>query len=426
MGPVIVEDIYKVVNNVEFFYNHIGEIPEQFPKNLSDYGSMYLLQEALQKPLAKYEEERESKRIFRLLNENEAEIMEKTTIFYDGPEGKIVMPHTKLAAQNWGGHTKWCISAHKDEENAFEGYYKKGPVLIFLPNPTEDDRAFYGEHYKSFKFAYVNGDWYDERDQLEIYPVECLDALRIQWEMYVQNTEYVGSYIGDIKTPISAEDKSLWLKDLGDIIDHKDDKETVLNWFREGRVHTGINFTAFDYHTLEYSPSPVDDAFLKEIICINPIFAQAKVPENIFEDMDFVKNCVEKNGAENTLPHFSISEPMLEDKAWLKKHIAHFPIYEINRITKEMDGDTDFAKAFSDAGAFSKLSILENSIRGNKTWFIQSLEQIKRPYEYLPDDHPFKRDEEAIRAYLSCKEGITTASLKNVPLDIAQKKETIL
>lgn len=49
----------------------------------------------------------------------------------------VVVPKTKLAARYYGAHTQWCTAAKKDEDNAFDGYNKSGPLIIFIHGETK-------------------------------------------------------------------------------------------------------------------------------------------------------------------------------------------------------------------------------------------------------------------------------------------------
>ncbi|MDY0029443.1 MAG: hypothetical protein RBR86_05825 [Pseudobdellovibrionaceae bacterium] len=64
-------------------------------------------------------------------------------IFYDGPEGKILMPLTMEAAQFWGRGTRWCISA-TSSDNLFKKYNRGGakPIVMFLPSGAQEKYAF--------------------------------------------------------------------------------------------------------------------------------------------------------------------------------------------------------------------------------------------------------------------------------------------
>ena len=61
-------------------------------------------------------------------NAKRDKLMAETTVIYDGPEGKVVMPHTQESSIHWGAQTKWCIAAEKSH-NRFEHYNKSRTSL---------------------------------------------------------------------------------------------------------------------------------------------------------------------------------------------------------------------------------------------------------------------------------------------------------
>jgi hypothetical protein len=105
-----------------------------------------------------------------------AEIRAETTFLYEGPAGAIVVPHTMRASQFWGQGTTWCIAAREAEENAFEDYNKKGPILIFIPRVPDAMRTQFPK-YRSFRFAVVNNEIYDELDNSKNVPRDPLKPL---------------------------------------------------------------------------------------------------------------------------------------------------------------------------------------------------------------------------------------------------------
>lgn len=60
-------------------------------------------------------------------------IQRETTVLYDGPEGKIVIPHTFHATTYWGKDTRWCV-ARKNDNFRTENTY--APIMILI---TEED-----------------------------------------------------------------------------------------------------------------------------------------------------------------------------------------------------------------------------------------------------------------------------------------------
>ncbi|MGN7437179.1 MAG: DUF4116 domain-containing protein [Alcanivorax sp.] len=122
------------------------------------------------------------------------EVRDETTILYDGPEGKVVMPHTVRASQFWGQGTTWCISerASEDEywdengeetepdpndpDHAFHTYNNKSPVIIYAPKR----KTLKADDVISGKVAVVDNEIYNEQDdsidELPAYILQLREA----------------------------------------------------------------------------------------------------------------------------------------------------------------------------------------------------------------------------------------------------------
>lgn len=158
------EDLYRIREDLQNF--------KAFSKQLSQDGQPNQIDkvpgfDALMKMVLPYQKKRDEKKQKLSLYFKDAaeqkEILAQTTVFYDGPEGCIVMPHSQKAAQHWGNNTRWCIAAKDMEQNYFDGYNKQHPVIIYSPRqPTADDKKNFPD-YTSFKIAAV-GSLYDELD----------------------------------------------------------------------------------------------------------------------------------------------------------------------------------------------------------------------------------------------------------------------
>ena len=76
----------------------------------------------------------------------------QATKFYDGPDMKIVKPHTVVAAQYFGRGTRWCTASQED--NMFEYYAKLGEIYCIL---------FKGEDSR-WQFHFETEQFMDEKD----------------------------------------------------------------------------------------------------------------------------------------------------------------------------------------------------------------------------------------------------------------------
>lgn len=109
-------------------------------------------------------------------------VKEQTSVLYDGPEGKVVLPHDVRASQFWGQGTMWCISERDEwdtdfwaddpefqeeitrqyERHPFHGY-NHSPVIIYAPKRKTLD----AEGVISGKIAVVANEIYNEQDDVE-------------------------------------------------------------------------------------------------------------------------------------------------------------------------------------------------------------------------------------------------------------------
>lgn len=175
--PLKAEDFYELHKNLNDFDAWSGRLHQAGkPNQIDQYESFaalaHILRPYQQKRAAKIAEK--AKR--RMDNAKRDKLMAETTVIYNGPEGKVVMPHTPEASIHWGTQTKWCIAAEKSY-NRFQHYNKRAPIIIYLPKAKATDTANWS-NYQSFKFASVERDVYNELDHSHnaAYP-DCLIKL---------------------------------------------------------------------------------------------------------------------------------------------------------------------------------------------------------------------------------------------------------
>ena len=99
----------------------------------------------------------------------------ESTLLYDGPEGKIIVPHTMAVAKHLGMQTKWCLSSRKSK-NYFDVYNPDAPILFYFPVPDKNDKEAFPE-YTSFKFAATGAELRDELDKSKVVLPTCLKTL---------------------------------------------------------------------------------------------------------------------------------------------------------------------------------------------------------------------------------------------------------
>lgn len=121
------EDVYKITLDLEAYSQNLKRLPAEkrdirnlSMKQLSDLMLPYILGEV--------------QSLSDLKKAAREKINQETEFIYEGPEGRILIPKTKEAAQFWGQGTKWCVSAKEEEHNAFDEYNTQGPLVVYLPN----------------------------------------------------------------------------------------------------------------------------------------------------------------------------------------------------------------------------------------------------------------------------------------------------
>lgn len=172
--PVLAEDLSKIradLADFEAFRTADGEGRALPPdrREITKYESYAALLETLRP----FQQARDAKKA--AAQKIDDRILAETTIVYEGPEGRIVIPHTKESCQFWGLQTRWCIAATKSE-NHFDRYNNVAPVYIYLPVASflERERLPF---LSSFKFAGTQGTVYNEHDQTVTCRLPCLDRL---------------------------------------------------------------------------------------------------------------------------------------------------------------------------------------------------------------------------------------------------------
>lgn len=127
------EDIYKIGDQIQYFTGLKNSGALAPSDHLQNYPSLAALQQRLD-PFELRRTQKAANRLERRLSaDTRTAIMEETTILYQGSAGKILMPHTALAAQYWGNATKWCISGKQNGDDHFNMYNQRVPITIFLP-----------------------------------------------------------------------------------------------------------------------------------------------------------------------------------------------------------------------------------------------------------------------------------------------------
>lgn len=173
-SPVLAEDLSKIRADLADFeaFRTPDDEGRALPADRRDIGR-YESYAALLEILRPFQQARDAKKAAQ--RKIDEKILAETTVVYQGPEGRIVVPHTKESCQFWGQQTRWCIAATKSE-NHFDRYNNVAPVYVYLPVPSFQERERL-PHLSSFKFAGTQGTVYDENDQTIACRLPCLDRL---------------------------------------------------------------------------------------------------------------------------------------------------------------------------------------------------------------------------------------------------------
>lgn len=158
-NPILAEDLYKLKDNLAYF-DQVKQSTAFKDKNASPHLLEYTSYDALLKTLEPFIAERERKRSEaqerHMADETRARIMAESTIVYDGPEGKVVIPHTPEASQYWGNNTTWCVSGRESAATHFPHYNAKSPIIMLLPK---------GKGQSGNKAALADGMIWDSQDK---------------------------------------------------------------------------------------------------------------------------------------------------------------------------------------------------------------------------------------------------------------------
>lgn len=163
-SAVQAEDLYKIHDELSYLEAASRLLaPEQ--RSIRHYDSFAALRKTLL-PFIQERDRKKAEREDRRMDSAERQaIMNETSIIYDGPEGKVVVPHSIKSCIYWGRQTKWCISAEK-ANNFFKNYNDREPIWIYLTKPTPQEKSILGQ-YSSYKFAGTGGYTYDEHDHTQ-------------------------------------------------------------------------------------------------------------------------------------------------------------------------------------------------------------------------------------------------------------------
>lgn len=164
---IIAEDFYKITDYLQTFDEHKTSLPvAQRDINRYDYDALATLGDRLagHEVMSGKELKRQAKN----------DIYDQTTILYDGPDGMIVVPHSKKSSCFWGKGTRWCTAAEKSH-NAFDQYNKSAPLIILIPSGNSNHGAA-NDNRQRYQY-HKNTGLYDSQDKEILAIPDELDLL---------------------------------------------------------------------------------------------------------------------------------------------------------------------------------------------------------------------------------------------------------
>lgn len=116
-------------------------------------------------------------------------IRSETEVFYNGPEGMILIPKTEEASCFWGKGTRWCTAA-TSSNNYFDMYNRQGPLYIVMPK----DGTKWQLHTQSKQFLDSNDRPFNIDEWSKKYPWAAKELLKVYPD--IQTVEYTISTLG--------------------------------------------------------------------------------------------------------------------------------------------------------------------------------------------------------------------------------------
>ncbi|GEM_PF-6082557 len=295
--PVLAEDMYKIRDRLQYFEQISKQLekdgqPNQI-KNVEGFDHLAEIMRPYEAAKMQKDAEREGRRMSK---EDKTRLGNESTVLYDGPEGKIVIPHTKWASQFWGNQTKWCISAREEKDNMFKTYNVDDPIIIYLPSPEPEDLESH-PNYSSFKFASVYRIIYNEWDTYDIwgefnYPACLKKLVQAADSDYLRKHGNVHQVLGSAKIIPGALDAYSVAK-----TEQKLDWDFFFKCYESSWVQQGA---ATDRFWQKDVPQEFlsDPDFALRVIGVNP-YDIRHFPENIQSNLDVCIAAGAKNKAAN-------------------------------------------------------------------------------------------------------------------------------
>jgi hypothetical protein len=302
-APILAEDLYKIGENIEYFDSvkkSEGFKESGASADLLQYKTYADFEEMLAPWLQRKAEKEELDRERKMDPAEKAKIMAETTVLYDGPEGKVVVPHTPKASIYWGSNTKWCIAGEQYAETYFPRYNKESPVIYLLPKGQPGDKVALVDHTLWNSADKEISSLPEAHDQLM---QQCLNGLSKETRRNAE--EWMPREENDPAPPASPwEEKAqeeTWALQSGE----KERPDPAL-WNNRDFVMEAVRQKGMN---LQYAPANLQtdrEILLEAVAALSHAFKYAS-PE-LLADREFMMEAVQRNGM--TFKHAS---PELRD-----------------------------------------------------------------------------------------------------------------
>lgn len=268
---ILAEDLYKIKEDLQYFDALKKSCAFREETDLLKYNGLKSLRDTLV-PYERVKRLKDAQRAERSISDEvKADILSETTVLYDGPEGRVVMPHTIKASKYWGNNTKWCISGETTADHYFDSHNQKSPVLMVIPKGGEDD-----------KLAIVaNTFWNAADDQLKEIPERHQNILN---RMMNSNTFNQKSYLQSL---LDKKTYGMPVLDLPDINRYPEIWRQPLMLCRKGNFATVVKQFSELLDNRDFAIAAVQQE----------AFALQYINKSFREDREIIQKAVKKCGS---------------------------------------------------------------------------------------------------------------------------------
>jgi hypothetical protein len=372
------EDLYKIRKDLEDFDNWSKRLRENnMPYDIDDISTY----EELKDILRPFQQNRDKKRAARALyrnrfnSESKTNIDKSTTIIYDGPLGKVVVPHSKESAQFWGMQTRWCISA-TEAENQFDDINFLSPVVMYIPKLDPKVAGKNNEKYTSFKMAAALRKLWDELDDYKLQTIPS-----IVQNLAIACRTHLESCYGPSSTALEWIDFYGLNKSLIEMGNSESEKPSIRGdinsypqeWQQELKINRESTYGAV-------SPNRWDDEhFMKAAIEQNP-YALQFASTRLKDRKEIVSLAISQNG--DVLKYAS---KRLQDDYDIVMEAVQNNLYALQYASTRLQDDYDIVMKAVQKHGYA-LKYCSKALKNNHKIIVTALRSYPYSYELLPND----------------------------------------